>query len=93
MKTTKLMAAAAVTALVAQSGIAAVRPSTAQLSPATVSQMNAGARIGTTNARARHSDLTGTGTALAVVGVAAAGVGIAAAAGAFDSNHHDTVSP
>ena len=92
MKTTKLMAAAAVTALVAQSGVAAVRPSTVQLSPAAVSQMNAGARIGTTS-KVRRSNLTSTGTALAVVGVAAAGVGIAAAAGAFDSNHHDTVSP
>lgn len=93
MKTTKLMAAAAVTALVAQSGVAAVRPSTVQLSPAAVSQMNAGARIGTTSTKARHSDLTGTGTALAVAGAAAVGVGIAAAAGAFDSKHHDTVSP
>jgi hypothetical protein len=30
---------------------------------------------------------------LVVAGVAAAGVGIAAAAGAFDNNHHDSVSP
>ncbi|MBA2936657.1 hypothetical protein HZF05_21465 [Sphingomonas sp. CGMCC 1.13654] len=90
MKTTKLMAVAAVTMLVAQSGVAAVRPSTVQLSPIAVAQMNAGARIGTT-AKGKRSDVVQGGVlALALVGAAGAGVGIAAAAGAFDDNNKST---
>lgn len=92
MKPSKLVAAAAVAALVSPAAMAAIRPSTANVSLTATPLPMAGARLGASTA-SKRSDLTSTGTALAVLGVAAAGVGIAAAAGAFDSNHHSSVSP
>lgn len=92
MKTTKLMAAVAAMALVAQSGVAAVRPSSARLLPAAMSQTKAGVRIGT--AKGKRSDvLQGAALALVVVAAGGAAAGAAAAAGAFDGNNNDTVSP
>ena len=83
MISTKWMAAMAVTALVAQSGVAEVRPSVARLSPGAVSRMAAGARIGGVTRR-KGSDIVP--VALVAIGIATAagaGVGVAAATGAI----------
>jgi len=84
------MAAAAVTALVAQSSLAAVLPSAAHLSQAAVSRMAAGTRIGTT-AKRKGSDIAP--VALVAIGIATAagaGVGIAAATGAIGGGNKST---
>jgi hypothetical protein len=90
MNTTKLMAAIAVTTFVAQSGVAAVLPSTAHLSPTAASLLCAGARVGTAT-KSKRSDIAQSGAiAIGVLAAAGAGVGIAAAAGAFDNGHKST---
>ena len=92
MKLGKLIAAAAVASLVSSASLAAIRPSTANVSLTPAAMPLAGARLGAISG-SKRSDMTGASTALIVAGVAAAGLGIAAAAGAFDSNHHNGVSP
>lgn len=90
MLSTKWMAAVAATTLVAQSSVAEIRPSAAHLSPAAVSRMAAGTRIGTTTKRGR-SDLAP--LALVAIGIATAagaGVGIAAATGAIGGGSKST---
>lgn len=83
MTSTKLMAAVAAMALVAQPGFAAVRPSVVSLSPTAVSRMAAGTRLGTAVKR-KGSDIAP--IALIAIGIATAagtGVGIAVATGAI----------
>lgn len=86
MKSAKLVAALAVAGLAAQSGIAAVRPSTSTVLVAPSATLAAGTRVNGAT-KGKRSDMTQTGTIALVAGAGAAGVGIAAAAGAFDSNH------
>jgi len=93
MISTKWMAAMAATALVAQSGVAQVRPSVAKLSPGAVSQMAAGARVGSV-ARRKGSDIAP--VALVAIGIATAagaGVGVAAATGALGGGGSKSTSP
>jgi hypothetical protein len=93
MTSTKWTAAAAITLLVAQSAIGAVRPSAARLSPATVSRMAAGTRIGTVARRQRSDILPAALVVVGIVAAAGAGVGVAAATGAIGGGKGKSTSP
>jgi len=93
MRLSTLIAAGAGICLLSSSAMAAVYPAIAPVSTYHPVMPVAGERLGSASSQKRSDVLGGAGVVLVVAGVAAAGVGIAAAAGAFDNNHHDSVSP